>query len=244
MPSCPRMAGGGGGFRGPPLPLLLVPVVVQLVRASADPKMTAFLRDVARGGPAAVAENAHKMAQYALSRVPSDVLYWFASKVLNLPPEVAVQTTEFLKSRAQLEALPEQAPLRIESESASASAALVPADIERRLERLELEYQMLQDKQNESVKMLTMDFPVSKACRAERTITDTREQRELPLPQEHATPQQIDLGPESMQLIRLEDTPAAAAATATQRAPDGQALLQDVGLRKPASPSSVLVAVN
>lgn len=158
------MAAAGGGFRGPPLPLLLVPVVVQLVRASADPKMTAFLKDVARGGPVAVAENAHKMAQYALSRVPSNVLYWFASKVLNLPAEVAVQTTEFLKSRTQLEAPPEQTPLRIES--ASVSAALVPADIERRLERLELEYQMLQEKHIESVKMLTMDLPVSKARHA------------------------------------------------------------------------------
>lgn len=91
-PSCPMTS---GTFRGPPVPLLLVPIVIQLVRSSCDPKMAAYLKEISKGGPVAIAENAHKIPQYALSKVPSNVLYWFTSKVLNLSPEIAMQTTDF-----------------------------------------------------------------------------------------------------------------------------------------------------
>ncbi|PSR82799.1 hypothetical protein BD289DRAFT_297255 [Coniella lustricola] len=95
---------GTNTFRGPPLPLVLVPLVVQLVRASRDPNLTAYLaRIIAQGSaevggvPAAIAANAHVLAQYALSKVPAQVLYWFTARVLNLPGDVATQTVEFLK---------------------------------------------------------------------------------------------------------------------------------------------------
>ncbi|KAJ4408926.1 hypothetical protein N0V82_009581 [Gnomoniopsis sp. IMI 355080] len=144
-PSCPMTS---GGFRGPPVPLLVVPVVIQLVRLSRDPKMTTYLSHISKGGPMAIAENAHKLAQYALSKVPSDVLYWLTSKVLNLPPGTAMQTTEFLKSRSDLEILMGEDPSICHDEQGSRTAALIPSDIERRLEKLELEYQVLQEKHN------------------------------------------------------------------------------------------------
>lgn len=144
----------GGGFRGPPLPLVIVPIVYQIVRVSPDLKIAGYVKNlVKRGGSASVAENAHHIMQYALSRVPSNLIYWFASKVLNLQPEVAMQITEFLKSKTQLEALPEQATL-VEAEAGTCSALTIPSDVERRLEKLEMEYRMLQEKHNESLKRL------------------------------------------------------------------------------------------
>lgn len=146
----------GGGFHGPPPPLILVPIVVQLVRSGRDPKILAFLKELSRGGPVAIAENAHKIAQYALSKLPPSVLYWFASSVLNLAPEVAMQTTEFLKSRTELEAAApaDQQPRTLEIVPQS-TPVLVPSEIERRLEKLELDYQVLQAKHNESARLLS-----------------------------------------------------------------------------------------
>lgn len=160
------MAHGGSGFRGPPVPLILVPVVIHLVRSSCDAKMAAYLREISKGGPVAIAENAHKVAQYALSKLPSNVLWWFTSKVLNLSPELALQTTEFLKSRTELDAslpaLGEAQPqrgssrLQIEGKTAPApsTALLMPSDIERRLEMLEQHYRALQEKHEVSLKLL------------------------------------------------------------------------------------------
>lgn len=170
-PCCPLAHAGGGGYRGPPPPLILAPIIYQLVRRSCDPKMVAYVKNlVAKEGPQAVAANAHKIVQYTLSKVPANVLYWFTSKVLNLPPETAMQTTEFLKSRTEIE-MPgdDQTPLLLPSRlSCDGAVALITegggqggrglaatADIERRLERLEMDYQILQQKHNESIKLLT-----------------------------------------------------------------------------------------
>lgn len=159
----------GGSFHGPPLPLLLVPIVVQLVRSSRDPKMTAYLKELSKGGPKAIADNAHKIAQYALSKVPSSVLYWFVSRVLALPAETALQTTEFLKSRSDLEILLGQDAPLLQIESSSEKACASASDIERRLEKLELDYQVLQENHKESLSFLTckpenMVIPVSTTC--------------------------------------------------------------------------------
>lgn len=102
----------------------------------------------------AIAENAHKIAQYALSKVPSNVLYWLASKVLNLPPDTAMHTTEFLKSRSDIEILLGADVSNCQDEQVLNTAS-VPTDLERRLEKLELEYQILQDNQNKSIQLLT-----------------------------------------------------------------------------------------
>lgn len=151
--------GGGGGFRGPPVPLILVPVVIHLVRSSCDAKMATYLREISKGGPVAIAENAHRVAQYALSKLPANVLWWFTSKVLNLSPEVAMQTTEFLKSRTELDAsaLPEpDTPSRhqIGEGGKAAVPALMPSDVELRLERLEQHYHALQQKHEVSLRLL------------------------------------------------------------------------------------------
>lgn len=171
LPCCPLThggGGGGGGYRGPPPPLILAPLIYQLVRRSCDPKMVAYVRDlVAHQGPHAVAVNAHKIVQYALSKVSADVLYWFAAKVLNLAPDAAMQTTAFLKSRTDIECddPPPPPPLQLAGNSTRpAPAELVVggtvssssmAEIERRLERLEIDYQALQEKHYESMKLWT-----------------------------------------------------------------------------------------
>lgn len=165
-PTCPITQPGGAGFRGSPVPLVLAPIIFQLVRYSRDPKIVAYVRNQLAtgggGGPAAIVQNAHRIVQYALSKVPSNILYWFVSKVLNLPPEVAMQTTEFLKSRTELEVLllePEQA---VESDGTRPDTMMmmqsIPSldlDIERRLERLENDYLLLQEKNNQTIKSLT-----------------------------------------------------------------------------------------
>lgn len=123
--------------------------------------MVAYVKDlVAKEGPQAIAANAHKIVQYTLSKVPANLLYWFTSKVLNLPSEVAMKTTEFLKSRTEIECV-EQTPLQIRLDgSGEGRPALMgrspsTSDIERRLERLEMDYQVLQERHHESMKMLT-----------------------------------------------------------------------------------------
>lgn len=146
---CP-MSQGAAGFRGPPVPLILVPVLIHLVRSSADPKMMAYLKEISKGGPIAIAENAHRVAQYALSRVPSNVLYWFTSRVLNLPPDIAMRTTEFLKSRTELEE-----PFQIVQDGSAETALASTQDIEMRLEKLERDYQALQGRHIESLRLLT-----------------------------------------------------------------------------------------
>lgn len=160
-PTCPFTQAGGGGYRGPPPPLILAPIIYQLVRRSCDPKMVAYVKDlVAKEGPQAIAANAHKIVQYTLSKVPANLLYWFTSKVLNLPSEVAMKTTEFLKSRTEIECA-EQTPLQItldgsgEGRPALMGRSPSTSDIERRLERLEMDYQVLQERHHESMKMLT-----------------------------------------------------------------------------------------
>lgn len=150
-PSCPMT---GGGFRGPPVPLLLAPVVIQFVRMSSDPKMMTYLKEISKGGPMTIAENAHKFAQYALSKVPTNVLYWFTSRVLNLPPDTAMHTTEFLKSRSDLEILVGN-NVSIDQYEKGHRTSSIPSDIERRLEKLELEYQALQENHNKSLQSLT-----------------------------------------------------------------------------------------
>lgn len=160
-PMCMLSQPGAGPspFRGPPVPLILVPVVIHLVRTSCDAKMTNFIKEVAsRGGPTAVAESAHRVAQYVLSKVPSDLLWWFTSRVLELPPEVALRTTELLKSRTELDAaaVMDAEPRvggRVEG-SEEVVPVLGPGDVERRLEELERRYLALQERHEGEMRLL------------------------------------------------------------------------------------------
>lgn len=148
------------------------------------------------------------------------MLYWFGTKVLQLKPELAMQTTEFLKSRTELESPPEKSIVGNDlGRLVSSDALTIPSDIERRLERLEMDYQMLQEKHSESLKLLTY-----------KTDGVVEIPRELPLP----TPPQ---SPEPQALVSTE--PGQLGATAEQpRSPrpaasdlETQALLQEIGLR-------------
>lgn len=232
MPCCFAHGGaGGGGYRGPPPPLILAPIIYQLVRHSCDPKLVAYVRGLVAAGPQAVAANAHKMVQYALSKVPAHVLYWFAAKVLNLPADAALQTTEFLKSRTEIEYDEgEQVPLRLSggggtsTTSMSCCATTSTSDIERRLERLEIDYQVLQEKHYESMRLMLAgnkpeDFHLPAELRgAEETTCAEKEEEES-----------------QMQLVRVDaqQQPLASESTSSSSSEgDGQALLlQDVGLR-------------
>lgn len=141
----------------------------------------------------AIAENAHRIAQYALSKVPSNILYWLTSKVLNLPPETAMQTTQFLKSRSDFEILAGDIPPNCQDEQGSRMAIGIPSEIERRLEKLELEYQVLQETHNKSLQLLTYE------------ANDLDVTREKPL-SDGPEPQQIEASAEAepMQSMQLE----------------------------------------
>ena len=206
-----------GGFRGPPLPLVIVPIVYQIVRLSPDLKIAQYVKALAKkGGPASVAENAHYIMQYALSRVPSDVIYWFASKVLNLQPEVAMQTTEFLKSKTQLEALPEQAPVG-EIEGGCRNALVVPSDVEKRLEKLEMDYRMLQEQHTESLKRWTY-----------YNAENVEIPKELALPTLPQSPQ-VD-AQASTELVKVEASTSISPRAAASDM-ETQTLLREIGLR-------------
>lgn len=115
--------------------------------------MTAYLKEISRGGPMAIAENAHKLAQYALSKVPTNVLYWLTSRVLDLPPDTAMHTTQFLKSRSDLEIfMGNNSPE--DHYGDRHRMTFDPSDIEMRLERLELEYQALQETNSKSLEVI------------------------------------------------------------------------------------------
>lgn len=149
-----------------------------------------------------------------LSKVPSNVLYWFGTKVLRLKPELAMQTTEFLKSRTQLELSPEQSVAGSDSERLMASNNLtMPSDIERRLEKLEMDYQMLQEKHTESLKLLTY-----------QTDSIMEIPRELPSP----TPPESTESP-SLGLKEPAQLPWSSQSAASDI--ETQALLQEIGLR-------------
>ncbi|KUI58359.1 hypothetical protein VP1G_05667 [Cytospora mali] len=208
----------GGDYRGPPLPLIIVPVVYQIVRASPDLKIARYVkRLIKKGGPMSVAENAHHIIQYALSRVPSNVLYWFASKVLNLSPEIAMQTTKFLKSRTELESLPQQASSAGVTDGGAGSALVVPSDIERRLEKLEMDYQMLQEQHKESLKLLTYK-------------TESMEvPREIALPTPPQSPEaEVQV---STELVQVEASPSGTYSRAVTSDMETQTMLQEIGLR-------------
>lgn len=234
-PSCPLTH--GGGFRGPPVPLILVPAVIHLVRSSCDSKMSEYLKELSKRGPVAIAENAHKIVQYTLSRVPSNILYWLMSKVLNLPPEIAMQTTEFLKSRTELDGPPEQSP-RVSELTTGSTATVGSGDMERRLEKLELEYQMLRERQDDPLKLLTYrqessDSLVRSSGKFEsdrKQMLMAHQQRELLLPSSRPTQQTgMVQSDDSMQLVKRD--PSSSTITSPSGAVDAQALLQDVGPR-------------
>lgn len=235
-PSCPMT---GGGFRGPPVPLLLAPVVIQFVRMGSDPKMMTYLKEISKDGPMAIAENAHKFAQYALSKVPTNVLYWFTSRVLNLPPDTAMHTTEFLKSRSDLEILVGN-NISIDQYEKGHRTSSIPSVIETRLEKLELEYQALQETHNKSLQSLTnkgtdMSPKIYVRPRTQRPyaasvrhIANFKHQRNPPLPDVPLV-QQIEAseGVESMQLMQLDSSPP----ISQMADAEAQKVLQDVGLR-------------
>lgn len=214
----------GGGFRGPPIPLVVVPIVYQLMRSNPDLKLTKYVRDLlSKGGPVSVAENAHYVIQYMLSKVPSNVIYWFGTKVLQLKPEVAMQTTEFLKSRIELEPPPPEQSLAGSDigRLASSDALTIPSDVERRLEKLEMDYQMLQEKHTESLKLLTY-----------KTEDVVEIPRELPSPTSADTTT-LPPSPAPKQLLGHLETPAAQPLSSRPAASEleTQALLQEIGLR-------------
>lgn len=148
------------------------------------------------------------------------MLYWFGTKVLQLKPELAMQTTEFLKSRTQLEPLPETGLARNDMERLAGSDSLtIPSHIERRLEKLEMDYQMLQEKHTESLKLLTY-----------KTDGIGEIPRELPLPTPPESPELQALVPtEQGQLEATSEQPRSPRPSASDI--ETQALLQEIGLR-------------
>lgn len=206
----------GNGFRGPPLPLVIVPIIYQVVRYSPDLKIAQYVKHLVRnGGPVSVAENAHHILQYVLSRVPSNVIYWFASKVLNLAPDIAIQATEFLKTRTQLEPTLERRSAS-EIEGVSGGTLVDPSDVERRLEKLEVEYQLLREQHRESLKLLTYN-------------SDNME-----IPREPAPPispqSPVSHFQASTELVKV-DTSFSGIPQAATGDMGTQALLQEIGLR-------------
>ncbi|KAG8163603.1 hypothetical protein KVR01_006900 [Diaporthe batatas] len=216
---CPMQ--NGGGFRGPPIPLVVVPVVYQLMRSNPDLKVTKYVKDLmCKGGPVSVAENAHYIIQYMLSKLPSNVIYWFGTKVLQLKPEIAMQTTEFLKSRTELGPPTEHSLAQSDIERLATSEALtIPSDVERRLAKLEMDYQMLQEQHTDSLKLL--------AYKTEEVIELPRE---LPPPTPAESPAPFPPGPkEPGQLEAPVELPWSCRPAAGDL--ETQALLQEIGLR-------------
>lgn len=148
------------------------------------------------------------------------MLYWFGTKVLQLKPELAMQTTEFLKSRTQLECPPERRIAGNDLERLAASDTLaIPSDIERRLEKLEMDYQMLQEKHTESLKLLTY-----------KTDGAAEIPREPPLPTPPESPELqalVSTGPGQLQATPEQDRSPRSAASDLET----QSLLQEIGLR-------------
>ncbi|ROW14154.1 hypothetical protein VPNG_04288 [Cytospora leucostoma] len=205
-----------GSCRGPPIPLVVIPIVYQIVRSTSDLKLAKHIKDlVKKGGPRGVAENAHYIMQYALSRVPSNLIYWFASKVLNLPSEVAVQTTEFLRSRTQLESLPEKSPVDT-VDCLPESSLVAPSDVDRRLEKLEVQYQMLQQQHMEALKLLDYKSEIISV------LGDIAPRTPLETSQSHA---QV-----STELVKAEASSGGNLRAAT-RDMETQTLVQEIGLR-------------
>lgn len=205
-----------GSFRGPPIPLVVIPIVYQIVRSTSDLKLAQHIKDLMKkGGPRSVAENAHYIMQYALSRVPSNVIYWFASKVLNLPSEVAAQTAEFLRSRTQLESLSEKS-LVDTVDCWPESSLVAPSDVDRRLEKLEAQYQMLQQQHMEALKLLDYRSETISVSR------DLAPQTLLGSSQPHA---QLLTG-----LVKAEASSGGNLRTATSDM-ETQTLIQEIGLR-------------
>lgn len=155
-----------------------------------------------------------------LSKVPSNVLYWFGTKVFQLKPELAMQTTEFLKSRTQLEPPPEQSLAGSDSgRLVSSDPVAIPSDIERRLEKLEMDYQMLQERHTESLKLLTY--------KTEDTMAIPRE-LPLPTPPESTEPPAFGLK-EPGQLEAPAELPWSSRPATSDM--ETQTLLQEIGLR-------------
>ncbi|KAJ9150476.1 hypothetical protein NKR23_g3803 [Pleurostoma richardsiae] len=148
---------------GCPGPLVLLPVVVFLVRSNTQRGKGLFLSSspgIGGGAPDRIAENAHKVLQGMLSKLPAGLLCWFCTKVLNLPQETALSTTEFLKSGAAENGWQNQR----QSQTKYEVTAVVPEqrqlegtmspEMEQRLARLEMSWQMLEQQQQE-LKLLT-----------------------------------------------------------------------------------------
>lgn len=148
------------------------------------------------------------------------MLYWFGTKVLQLKPELAMQTTEFLKSRTKLEPLPEKSLAGNDMERLAFSDSLtIPSDIERRLEKLEMDYQILQEKHTESLKLLTY-----------KTDGVVKIPRELSLPTPPESPElQALVSIEQGQLEKSSEQPRSPQPSASEI--ETQALLQEIGLR-------------
>lgn len=155
-----------------------------------------------------------------LSKVPSNVIYWFGTKVLQLKPEVAMQTTEFLKSRTELEPPAEQSLAGSDiGRLASSDTMTIPSDVEQRLAKLEVDYQMLQEKHTDSLKLLTY-----------KTEEVMGIPRELPPP----TPAESTVPPapgpkQPGQLEAPGELPWSSRPAASDL--ETQALLQEIGLR-------------
>ncbi|ROV89125.1 hypothetical protein VSDG_08872 [Cytospora chrysosperma] len=150
--------------------------------------------------------------------VPSNVIYWFASKVLNLAPDIAIQTTEFLKTRTQLEPTPERRSAS-DIEGVSGGVLVDPSDVERRLEKLEVEYQLLQEQHRESLRLLTYKSDNMGIFRA-------------PVPP--TSPQSPVLHSQaSTELVKVDTSFSGSpqATTGDMETQETQALLQEIGLR-------------
>lgn len=155
-----------------------------------------------------------------LSKIPSNVIYWFSTKVLQLKPEVAMQTTEFLKSRTELEPQAEQSLAGSDvGRLASSDALTIPSDVEQRLAKLEMDYQVLQEKHMDSLKLLTY-----------KTEEVMEIPKELPLPTSAESTVPPSPGPKQQGQIEAPgELPWSSKSAASDI--ETQALLQEIGLR-------------
>lgn len=146
----PWLQSGGaspaGGCSGPG-PLVLLPVVIYIVRSNGDLSMVSSIGKIGKTSPKVIADNAHKVIQGLLARLPSETLYWFCSKVLNLSPDVSTNTVEFIKSQSTTGALQRNSDVdepRLATTPRMIEAAGGRGEIEQRLERLEASLRMFE----------------------------------------------------------------------------------------------------
>ena len=114
--------------------------------------MATSLRSISTNSPKSIADNAHKVIQGMLAKLPADMLYWFCSKVLNLSPDVSRNTINFLKSQPATDGWRSASGLSergMETSTDLTGSMTEQKELEQRLERLEATIKLLETSDNE-----------------------------------------------------------------------------------------------